>query len=510
MSISKIYSAQLSGFDTHIINIEVDLSNGLHSFSIVGLGDKAIEESKDRISAAIKNTGFTSPKQKNQKVIISLAPADIRKEGPSFDLGMALAYLCASGDIDFNPEGKIFIGELSLEGKVRKVSGILPLVYGLKKYGYKEIYIPKENAEEAGLVKDISIYPIESLDQIIGHLIERKNCQISIQPNTKIIEKENNIYKDNFNVIQGQEQAKRALEIAAAGGHNIAMYGPPGTGKTMLAKAFQTIMPSLNEEEVIEVTSIHSIAKTLDRSFITRPPFRSPHHTSSYASLIGGGPFPRPGEVSLAHRGILFLDEFPEFDKKVIESLRQPLEDYSITISRARGSLTFPAKCILIASMNPCPCGYGKDRRCICNEKDINNYHKKISGPIIDRIDMWVPVSKIEYDKLSSKSSENENSETIRKRVETARTLQIERFIKNGVKNIKYNSEMTVSNIENIIKLEKDVSELLKSSTKRLELSARAYHRIIKLARTIADLDNLKEINKNHILEAIQYRQKGF
>ena len=391
MSISKTYSAQLSGLQTNIINIEVDLSNGLHAFAIIGLGDKAVEESRDRISAAIKNTGYTSPKQKNQKVVISLAPADIRKEGPSFDLGMALAYLSASGDIFFNPDGKIFLGELSLEGNIRKISGVLPLVNGAHKHGFKEIFIPKENAEEAALVSGIKIYPVSTLDEIISHLISKNGYKIKTQKRTKI-KFDNYKFDIDFNNVHGQETAKRALEIAAAGGHNIAMYGPPGTGKTMLAKAFQTILTPLDKDEILEVTSIHSIAKILEKPFITKPPFRSPHHTSSYASLIGGGPFPKPGEVTLAHKGVLFLDEFPEFDRKVIESLRQPLEDRSVTISRARGTLSFPAHCILIASMNPCPCGYGKGNKCKCTNYDINNYKKRISGPIVDRIDIWVSV----------------------------------------------------------------------------------------------------------------------
>ncbi len=506
MNISKIYSAQLSGLQTHIINIEVDLSNGLHNFSIVGLGDKAIEESKDRISAAIKNSGYISPKQKNQKVVISLAPANIRKEGPSFDLGMALAYLYASDDIKFNTEDKIFLGELSLNGEIKKISGILPLINGIKKYNYKEIYIPKDNMKEAGLINGINIYPVESLIQIINHL----NGKCLINPyiysniNTDIEYKN----KDNdFNIIQGQETAKRALEIAAAGGHNIILYGPPGTGKTMLAKAFQTILPKLDNEEIIEVTSIHSITKILEKPIIY-PPFRSPHHTSSYASIIGGGSIPKPGEISLAHRGVLFLDEFPEFDKKVIESLRQPLEEHSITISRARGTITFPAKCILIASMNPCPCGYGNNN-CVCSEIEIKNYGKRISGPIIDRIDMWIPVFKIEYDKLSKKSINNESSNLIKNRVEKARNIQIDRFNKNNI-NKKSNSEMNVSDIEKSIVLKEEVLDLLKSSSKKLSLSIRAYHRIIKLALTIADLDNSKTIEKQHILEALQYRQKRF
>lgn len=509
MSISKTFCAQLSGLNTHIINIEVDLSNGLHAFAIVGLGDKAVEESKDRISAAIKNSGYTSPKQKNQKVVISLAPADIRKEGPSFDLGMALAYLSASGDVYFDPNKKIFLGELSLEGEVKKINGILPLVQGAKKYGYREIFVPWENREEAGLVKGIKIYPVKTLDETIGHLIGRVNSKISPQPLTKI-KSGKNTYESNFNMIRGQETAKRALEIAAAGGHNIAMYGPPGTGKTMLARAFQTILPPLSKEEILEVTSIHSIGKTLDKPFITEAPFRSPHHTSSYASIVGGGPFPKPGEITLAHRGVLFLDELPEFDKKVIEALRQPLEDRSISISRVKGTLTFPAQCILVASMNPCPCGYGKEKGCTCSDRDISNYKKRISGPIVDRIDMWVSVSKIEYDRLSERSSTNESSEIIQKRIVKARQIQQERFTRHKITNRKYNSEMSVLDIEKLIVLNRETKELLRVSAEKLGLSARAYHRVIKLSQTIADLEGVGEINKSHLLEALQYRQKGF
>ncbi len=505
MNISKIFSAQLYGLSTHIISIEVDLSNGLHSFSIVGLGDKAIDESKDRISAAIKNTGYISPKQKNQKVVISLAPADIRKEGPSFDLGMALAYLVASGDIDFDPKDRIFLGELSLSGEIRKVSGILPLIRGVKDMGYKEVYIPIDNSEEAGLVNNINIYPCRNLNEIINHLT-KDNYKIKKLNKTQI-QYTRNASEYDFNMIHGQEIAKRALEIAASGGHNVAMYGPPGTGKTMLARAFQTILPDLSEDEMLEVTSIHSISKILDKPII-RPPFRSPHHTASYASLIGGGSYPQPGEISLAHRGVLFLDEFPEFDRKVIESLRQPLEEHKITISRAKGTLTFPAKCILIASMNPCPCGFGNTNRCKCNDKDTNEYRKRISGPIIDRIDMWIQVSKIDYDKLSSKLEINEKSKDIKERVENARKIQFERFNNMRI-NKKYNSEMTISDIENCIKIDTDANIILKNSSEKLGLSARSYHRIIKLSQTIADLDNSTTIKKDHILEAIQYRQKS-
>lgn len=519
MSISKTYSAQLIGLTTHIITIEVDLSNGLHAFAVVGLGDKAVEEAKDRISAAIKNSGYTSPKQKNQKVVISLAPADLRKEGTAFDLGMALGYLAASGEIDFDPEKKLFLGELSLEGQIRKVNGILPLVRGAFTQGFKEIFVPKENALEAGLVKDIKVYAVGSLDEVIGHLIYRKNGLLLPEPKTPIVY-EDQFFDTDFSLVQGQETAKRGLEIAAAGGHNIAMYGPPGTGKTMLAKAFRTILPPLTHEEILEVTGIHSMAQVLSRPFITTPPFRSPHHTASYPSLVGGGPFPRPGEITLAHRGVLFLDEFPEFDKSVIDALRQPLEDHVVTISRARGTLTFPAQCILIAAMNPCPCGYGRrtggekgeGKSCSCTDRDIAWYKKKISGPIIDRIDLWVSVSKVEYEKLSGFASGarnlNENSEIIRKRIESARKIQAKRFKDNKIKNKKLNSEMSVSNIEKMIVLTPEIKNLVTKSAERLALSGRAFHRVLKVAQTIADLEGKLEIEKEHILEALQYRQK--
>lgn len=509
MQVSKVYSAHLLGLSAHIITIETDLSNGLHHFSIVGLGDKAVEEARDRISAAIKNSGYISPKQKNQKVVISLAPADIRKEGTAFDLGMSLGYLLSSGDIDFDPSDKLFLGELSLEGTLRPVNGILPLVRGAKKKGFKEVYVPSENAEEASLVREIKIYPLKSLDEAIGHLSMHDGNILKPHPKTKIrYGKEH--FDTDLSFVQGQETAKRGLEIAAAGGHNIALYGPPGTGKTMLAKAFRTILPNLDPEEILEVTGIHSMARILESSFVTNPPFRSPHHTSSYASLVGGGPFPRPGEITLAHRGVLFLDEFAEFDRSVIDALRQPLEDGIITISRARGSLTFPAQCILIASMNPCPCGYGKEKNCSCSPKDIAHYRKKISGPIVDRIDMWVSVSKVEYDKLSNPSGHNENSASIRKRVIFARRKQSVRFSNKGIKNKRVNSEMSVSDIEKCIVLGGDVKEILTSSAGRLGLSGRAFHRTIKLSRTIADLMGSKEIKKEHVLEALQYRQKNF
>jgi len=540
MGFAKTYSAQPSVLGARIIDVEVDISKGLNNLTIVGLGDKSVGESRDRISSAIKNTGYKSPKQCNQKVVISLAPADFKKEGPVFDLAMAIAYLMANEEISLDPKNKIFLGELSLDGNLRKISGVLPAVAEAKRKGFKEIYLPKENAREAALISDILIYGANSLEEIITHLsldnkkgneetdpeffeaeeingeklknrFKKKLQKISIQPKTKIAppDEENEI---DFSDVIGQESAKRGLEIAAAGGHNIAMYGPPGTGKTMLAKAFSGILPSLSFDEIIEITGIHSVAGTLKGDLVNQPPIRAPHHTASYVSLVGGGTVPKPGEVTLAHRGVLFLDEFPEFDKKVLETLRQPLEEREISISRARGSITFPANFILIAAMNPCPCGnYGsKTKECICRAVDILKYQRKISGPIMDRIDMWVEVSQINHADLSGRKSDNQtkNNPKIRARISKARLIQQERFLKIK-KKIKTNSEMNSKDISNLINLSKEVKDILDKSAVKLDLSARAYHRVIKLARTIADLEEKAEIELAHILEALQYRPKN-
>jgi magnesium chelatase family protein len=509
MAISKIYSAQLIGLDSFIITIETDLSNGLHSFSIVGLPDKAVEEAKDRISSAIKNSGYVSPKQKNQKVVISLAPADIRKEGTAFDLGMALGYLCASGDIDFDPEDKIFLGELSLGGKIRKINGVLPIVKNAKDKGFKEIYLPKENVIEASLIDGIKIFGVDDLNSVIYHIKNLQGFRIKNSKKTKINYPENDCQID-FSQVQGQNTAKRGLLISASGGHNMAMYGPPGTGKTMLAKAFIGILPQLTKDEILEVTSIYSVSKLLDKAFIVNPPFRAPHHTSSYASLVGGGNFPQPGEITLSHRGVLFLDEFIEFERSVIDALRQPLEDGLITISRAKGKITFPAKCILLASMNPCPCGYAGNKGCTCTVKELQQYKKKLSGPIIDRIDIWSSVHKVEYDNLANPDKNNVTSKEMRELVKKVRKIQIDRYRKFGIKNKSLNSDMSVQDINTIIKLNSNVKNLLSKSAERLNMSGRAYHRTLKVARTIADLEYKPDINEEHILEALQYRQRDF
>ncbi|MEK7471171.1 MAG: YifB family Mg chelatase-like AAA ATPase [Patescibacteria group bacterium] len=513
MAFAKVYSAQVNLLKGSIVTIEVDLSRGLHSFSLVGLPDKAVDESKDRVSGAIKNSGFKSPKAKNQKIIVSLSPADLKKEGPFFDLGIAISYMLAAGDVKFNSEKKIFLGELGLDGTLRKIRGALPLAQEARRLGFEEIYLPKENATEAALVEGINIFGASSLAEVVEHIDERKKVvqkllkKIPIQVQTKVNYKKE-LSRTDFSDIRGQEGAKRGLEIAAAGGHNIAMYGPPGTGKTMLARAFSQLLPDLDIDEVLEITGIHSVAGNTNGELVCFPPFRAPHHTSSYVSIIGGGTYPKPGEVTLAHRGVLFLDEFPEFEKRVIESLRQPLEDNIVSISRAKGSAIFPSNFILVAAMNPCPCGNAtsKQKACICKPSDLDRYKRKLSGPIIDRIDLWVSVGNVDYKKLGGEGN-GEKSEKIKERVIKAREIQKNRFKKFG-KKITTNSEMNVKDLSSMVNLSGKVRDMLDDSAERLALSARAYHRVIKIARTIADLENSENVEENHILEAIQYRPK--
>jgi magnesium chelatase family protein len=506
---SRIYSAQPHHLEGYIVSVEIDITNGLHSFSIVGLPDKAVEESRDRVASAIKNSGFTSPKQENHKTVVSLAPAELRKEGSYFDCAIAVGYLLAGHHIEFSPDKKLFIGELSLNGELQPIHGILPIVQTAKKHGFVELFVPEKNALEAALITEITIYPAKNLSEIIRHIDESSDEQTFIkpQPVTTIPEPIRNTTND-FKNIFGQETAKRGLEIAASGGHNIIMSGPPGTGKTLLARAFNELLPPLAIESILEVTGIHSIAGLLPnhvQPLIIRPPFRSPHHTSSYVSLIGGGSIPRPGEVTLAHRGVLFLDEFPEFDKRVIESLRQPIEDRMVTIARARGSALFPAQFTLIAAMNPCPCGnFGSIHKiCVCNPHEISRYRKKISGPILDRIDIWLAVEHIDYNKLSTSTAIPESSEVVRARIIQARKVQQERF----TSSVKLNAHMNNKDVQSI-HLAPDVRKLLVESSELFKLSPRSFHRIIKIARTIADLDGSKEITTDHILEAFHYRPR--
>jgi magnesium chelatase family protein len=512
MSVASFHSAHILGLHAEPVTVEVDVSQGLYSFSIVGLPDKAIDESKDRITAALKNTGLRNPKTENHKVTVSLTPAHTKKEGSHFDVPIALTYLAASKQLSITQDVGWFVGELSLTGEILPMMGVLSIAECAKRHGANALYVPKANVKEAALIDGITVYGCSHLRDIILHLggtIDGVYERISIAPEeyTDIAYIRPDSFLD-FKDVRGQEIAKRALEIAAAGGHNIALYGPPGTGKTMLARAFTGVLPPLTREETLEVTRIHSVSYT-KTSLITHPPFRSPHHTSSYVSLVGGGANPRPGEVTLAHRGVLFLDEFPEFEKRVIESLREPLEEGSITVSRAKGTFLFPASCTLVASMNPCPCGYmgSKLKRCICKPSDIDKYARKLSGPIMDRIDIWVPVQHIDYDTLSH-ARIGETSEEVRKRVESARSFAQERFIKTGDTHITKNKDMRAKDIDTHIVLTPSTLALMKKLSTSYVLSPRAYHRVLRLARTIADIRQSADVDEADILEAFQYRPK--
>ncbi|OGZ08525.1 MAG: hypothetical protein A3C93_04005 [Candidatus Lloydbacteria bacterium RIFCSPHIGHO2_02_FULL_54_17] len=525
MAFAKVFSLQPTLLGAHPIVIEADLAKGLHTFTLVGLADKAVEESRDRVSAAIKNSGWKSPKQRNQKITIALAPADLKKVGPLFDLPIALAYLLATKDVVFNPKDRAFVGELALDGTVRGIRGALAIATEAKARGMKELYVPEENAEEAALISGITVFPVTSLYALIQHLsktspIQRESGDTRVgftlkrilpQPPTELTHPDIKTVDRAFADIRGQETAKRGLMIAAAGGHNVAMWGPPGTGKTMLARAFTELLPPLSHAEALEVTAIHSVAGALHGGILTAPPFRSPHHTASYVSIIGGGTIPKPGEATLAHRGVLFLDEFPEFDKRVIESLRQPLEEGIVHVSRAKGSERFPARFILIAAMNPCPCGYWGDpkKQCVCDPGQISRYQRKISGPIVDRIDLWIEVPRLSHDTLApgkrDKNAQKQFDE-FSANIASARAHQAKRFAENT--HTKLNAGMSVRDLDRMVKLDDDVVLALNVSAKRLDLSPRAYHRIIKLARTIADIEESRYVGEDHITEALQYRPK--
>lgn len=501
--LAKVLSGATIGLEGVLIEVEVDVANrGLPSFTIVGLPDKAVDEAKERVRTAIRNASFEMP---DSRITVNLAPADIPKEGSSFDLPIAVGILAASGVIEKSAlSDSLFIGELSLEGQVRKITGTLPIAILTKEKGINNLYVSVDNAKEAALIDKITVYPVSD----IAHLILHLNNQKSIAPTAHLDPRSiigSFSYEFDFKEIRGQEQAKRALEIAASGFHNIHLKGVPGAGKTMLSRAFPSILPPMEKEEILEISKIYSIAGLLQsESFLTQRPFRSPHHTTSRNGLIGGGSHPRPGEISLAHRGVLFLDEFSEFPRSVLESLRQPLEDGFVTISRASGSIRFPSRFLLIAASNPCPCGYlGHPKKsCSCMPGAIIRYKKRLSGPLLDRIDLHIDVPPVEGEKLTITAAAEASSE-IRKRVITARKRQRKRFRET---NLIANTEMKPSDIRLFCKLKEDAVEFLKQAISKLSLSARSYFKVIKIAQTIADLEDVEYIKTSHIAEALQYR----
>lgn len=502
--LAKVTSCAVVGLEGAIVEVEVNLSRGLTSLTIVGLPDAAVQESKERVRAAIMNAGFEFPRK---RMTINLAPADLRKEGPAYDLPIAVGILMASEQLWADLDNALFIGELSLDGSVRHTNGILPMVSLAKEKGIETAYVPMEDAPEAALIQDITVIPVPDLSSLVMHLSGGPSLS-PYESDFTMDELEIPRYTVDFSMIKGQEHCKRAMEVAAAGGHGVLMAGPPGAGKTLLARSLPSILPQMTIEEALEVTKIYSIAGLLpkDRPLITWRPFRAPHHTISHAGLVGGGHWPRPGEISLAHRGVLFLDELPEFGQRTLEVLRQPMEDKIVTISRAQGTLTFPANFMLIAAMNPCPCGYYGDptHECTCSPSMVSRYQKRISGPLLDRIDIHVEVPRVEYDKLADDRL-GEPSAAIRGRVEAARAIQRQRF---AGTTLACNADMGPAEVREFCPLDDAGKSLLRAAMTQLGMSARAFHRILKLSRTIADLEGSADIKTHHLAEAIQYRPR--